>query len=94
MYRNEKVYDYLINFIFQNKQMLINIRLRNFSEDMDDDEDKIKKINKVFHRTFNLLIAMTTSNTKTQQLQWRYKQEFVFKELGDSPQDGELELVL
>ena len=74
--------------------MLINIRLRNFSEDIDVDEDKIKKINKVFHRIFNLLIAMTTSNTKTQQLLWRYKQEFVFKELGDSPEDGELELVL
>ena len=94
LYYNEKVYNYLINFIFQNKQLLINLRLKNFTEDIEIDEEKIRKINKMFHRIFKLLIAMTTSYTKTQELMWKYKQDFVFKKLGDSSQDGELELVL
>jgi hypothetical protein len=94
LYRNEKLYDYLINFIFQNKHLLISVRLNKYDEEIEYDQQTAIEINKVFHRIFMVLISMTTSNTNTQDLMWKYKDAFVFKELMDSPQDGELDLVL
>jgi hypothetical protein len=37
---------------------------------------------------------MTLNNQKTQELLWKYKEEFVLSDLGSTKQEGELELVL
>lgn len=46
LFRNEKVYDYLINFLYQNKRLLISIRLKQFGDELKISDEKVKEINK------------------------------------------------
>ena len=94
LYRSTKVYDYLINFLFQNKELLIKVRKLNMDTVSESKKEIVRLIRKVFKRIFRILEEMTKNNNKTQDLMWKYKEEFIFEELGSSEQEGELELVL
>jgi len=50
-------------------------------------------IRKVFRKLFKVLKASTVKNVKTQEKLFKYKEEFVMKELGNVEQEGELSLV-
>ena len=94
LYRNTKVYDYLINFLFQNKELLLKVRKLNMDTVSEGKKEIVRLIRKVFKRIFRILEKMTENNNKTQDLMWKYKEDFIFEELGSSEQEGELELVL
>lgn len=54
----------------------------------------VRAIRKVFQKIFRILEVMTINNSKTQELMWKYKEDFVFDQLGEIEQEGEIELVL
>ena len=91
MFRNLKVYDYLIDFIYTNKEFLI--KVRGYDSESNTYEC-INSIRKIFRKLFKVLEYMTKENRETQNLFWKYKEYFTFKELGDKRQEGELDLVL
>ena len=93
LFRNLKVYDYLIDFLYTNKEFLIKIRSFNYDAEAKQHEG-IAIIRKTFKRIFKILEYMTKENPETQELMWKYKEEFTMKELGDIQQEGELKLVL
>jgi hypothetical protein len=94
LYRNSKVYDYLINFLFQNKELLIKVRKIEYENLQPNKEKVVRAIRKVFQIIFRILEIMTVNNIKTQDLMWKYKEDFVFDQLEETEQEGELELVL
>ena len=94
LYRNTKVYDYLINFLLQNKELLLKVRRLNMDTVSESKREIVRLIRKVFKRIFRILEEMTKNNNKTQDLMWKYKEEFILEELGSTEQEGELELVL
>ena len=92
LFRNLKVYDYLIDFIYVNKEFLI--KILNFNPNQDPDILQcIKSIRKTFKRIFKVLEYMVKENRETQNLLWKYKEDFIFKELGSKKQEGELDFV-
>jgi hypothetical protein len=97
LYRNLKVYDYLINFLFQNQQLFLFVRkveLKPNTKATDKSIDGIVKVlRSIFKYIFKILELMATNNFITQELLWKYKNQFVFEELGNSNQEGELELL-
>ena len=95
LYRNLKVYDYMINFLFQNKELLTKVRSLGLQAELKPNQEKIVDMTKkIFKKIFRLLEVMTVNNPTTQELMWKYKESFVFEELGNNEQEGELELVL
>jgi hypothetical protein len=94
LYRNLKVYDYMINFLFQNESLFITARQIDLEQKSEEERKIIEAINKVFRKIFSVLRVMTANNDKTKELMWKYKEKFVFKKLGKIPESGELELVL
>ena len=94
LFRNLKVYDYMINFLFQNKELLLKVRSIDFDSLNDNQKNIVKMVKKIFKKIFRILEVMTVNNSKTQELMWKYKEEFVFEKLGMSEQEGELDLVL
>ena len=93
LFRNLKVYDYLIDFLYTNREFLIKIRSFKYDAEAKQHEG-IAIIRKTFKRIFKILEYMTKENPETQELMWKYKEEFTMKELGDIQQEGELKLVL
>ena len=64
-------------------------------ETLDENQTEIvKTVKKIFKKIFRILEMMTLNNPKTQELMWKYKEDFVFEKLGELEQEGELELVL
>mmetsp|Transcript_29160 Transcript_29160/g.33357 ORF Transcript_29160/g.33357 Transcript_29160/m.33357 type:complete len:821 (-) Transcript_29160:2783-5245(-) len=94
LYRNLKVYDYLLNFLFQNKELLLLVRRIKLEELSPQQSELVKPIRRIFYKIFRVLEVMTIENPRTQDLMWKYKEEFTLKELGDIEQEGELEFVL
>lgn len=94
LYRNLKLYDYLINFLFQSKDLLLKIRTMNANNLNADQKKTVEIVRKVFKSIFKLLEVMAKDNLSTQELFWKYKEEFIFEELDNTPQEGELSLVL
>jgi hypothetical protein len=97
LYRNLKVYDYLINFLFQNQQLFLLVRkveLKPNTKTTDNSVNGIIKVlRSIFRNIFKILELMATNNFITQELLWKYKNQLVFEELGGSNQEGELELL-
>ena len=93
LYRNLKVYDYLIDFILINKDFFIKIKTYGNQSD-DNVPECIKIIRKIWKKIFRVLEYMTKDNSETQGLMWKYKDEFTMKELGSRMQEGELDFVL
>ena len=54
----------------------------------------IRLIRKILKKIFRVLEYMTKDNSETQNLMWKYKEEFTMKELGSRMQEGELDFVL
>lgn len=94
LFRNAKVYDYLINFLFLNKDFFLEIRSRDLESLPKEARETMNLLRKTFKRLFRVLEYMTKNNPRNQHLLWKYKEDFVFKELKDAEQNGELELVL
>mmetsp|Transcript_1644 Transcript_1644/g.2034 ORF Transcript_1644/g.2034 Transcript_1644/m.2034 type:complete len:685 (-) Transcript_1644:200-2254(-) len=94
LFRNLKVYDYLIDIFFQNKELLIMVRKEIETINNKADLEVALIIKQTFREIFKLLEACTIKNPKTQEKMWKYKEEFVLKELGSIERDGELDLVL
>lgn len=94
LYRNLKVYDYMLNFLFQNKELLLLVRSTKLEDLSQQQAELIKPIRRIFCKIFRVLEVMTVENPRTQELMWKYKEEFTLKELGDIEQEGELEFVL
>lgn len=94
LYRNVKLYDYLINFLFQNIELLIKVRKIDMKKLEGNQLLTIKMVRKIFKKIFRVLEVMTANNPKTQELMWKYKEDFVINKLGSTEQEGELELVL
>ena len=94
LYRNTKVYDYLINFLFQNKELLLKVRSIKDEELNENQREVVYRVKQIFRKIFRVLELMTAKNPKTQELMWKYKEVFVLEDLGDIEQDGELEFVL
>lgn len=76
LYRNTKVYDYMINFLFQNKELFLNVRRINCNELIGNKRDLVLTIRQIFRRIFRILEEMTKNNSTTQDLMWKYKEEF------------------
>jgi hypothetical protein len=54
----------------------------------------VKMVRKIFTKILLILEVMTKENPTTQNLMWKYKEDFIFEELGEIDQEGELDLVL
>ena len=91
LYRNLKVYDYLIEFLDFNKEFWIKIRSYQVTSTTPQ---CVTMIRKILRRILKVLEFMTKDNRETQELMWKYKEEFTMKELGNMEQEGELDLVL
>lgn len=94
VFRSLKVYDHLINFTVQNEKLLIFVRTCDESKMGETERNRTVNIEKIFRRCMNILEGFTIGNAINQQLMWKYKDKFVFPELGSSEEDGELEFVL
>ena len=94
LYRNLKVYDYMINFLLLNEELLIKVRTIDSANLKPNQKKIVKMTRKIFKRIFRVLEVITRDNPRTQELMWKYKEEFVFEQLGSREQEGELELVL
>ncbi|CAI2387002.1 unnamed protein product [Moneuplotes crassus] len=94
LYRNAKVYDYLINFLFQNKELLMKVRSIKVGSLNENQKEIVYRVKQIFRKIFRILEFMTSQNPETQELMWKYKEDFVFEDLGNIEQDGELEFVL
>ena len=94
VYRSLKIYDHLINFISQNDELLFYVRTVNEETLGETERNKVQSIEKIFKKCFNILEGFTNSNQINQELMWKYRNMFVFPQLGKSEEDGELELVL
>lgn len=94
LYRNIKIYDYMINFLFQNRDLLILTRRIDMNSLKGNKLEIVKVIRKMFRRIFRVLEVMTDDNPTTQGLMWKYKEAFIFEELEEIEQEGELQLVL
>ena len=60
----------------------------------ETERNRVEKIEKVFRRCLKILEGFTLHDKINQTLMWKYKDFFIFPELGDSEEDGELEFVL
>ena len=93
LFRSLKIYDYLIDYLEINKNFFIKVK-ESYNQSKENDPVWIRIIKKIWKYIFRVLEYMTEDNSKTQQLMWKYKEEFVMKELGDLTQDGELDFIL
>ena len=90
MFRNLKMYDYIINFLTANHDLLLRIRL----QEADEDTETESKVRNLFKRCFNLMKNFTQRNKTNQNLMWKYKEYFTYPELGSTEDDYELEFIL
>jgi hypothetical protein len=84
----------MINFLFQNKDLLILVRKIDMKSLTGNKFEIVKMVRKIFTKILLILEVMTKENPTTQNLMWKYKEDFIFEELGDIDQEGELDLVL
>jgi hypothetical protein len=94
VFRSLKVYDHLINFIFQNMKLLIRVRTTDVKFLGETEGNKSEMISKVFRKCLDVLEGFTLGNKINQNLMWKYMDIFCFPELESSEEDGELEFVL
>jgi hypothetical protein len=94
IFRSLKVYDHLINFIFQNMKLLIRVRTSDVKVLGETERQKSEMISKVFRKCLDVLEGFTLGNKINQNLMWKYMDVFCFPELESSEEDGELEFVL
>ena len=93
LFRNLKVYDYLIDFILINKEFFI--KIIKYGEKLNENSPEcVKIVRKIWKKIFRVLEYMTKDNTDTQNLMWKYKEEFTMKDLGSKMHEGELDFVL
>lgn len=93
LFRNMKLYDYIINFLEDFDELYIEVRTIDLETLSKHQKSQFTKIRKVFRLCFELMEAFTVKNKKNQGLMWKYKERFSYPHLGNLEHEGELSFV-